>query len=423
MTTSTDPRRPQAVRVPTAFPHHRAINTARVRRIRKIVKRLTGGDVFPTDAQINAFISDMYAADPVADRFVDEVFHGDIGPTEGRAMLKKALAEGVGSIPDAPEAMVALFREFEDVPKWVDPELVEQGAQIWRRWGTFLFSIAGGETLEMYTEASVATPLSLAGGYAGDNALRRFLETSRFWIDVSEPGALLTPGSRGRATAMLVRVMHVSVRRRVADHPEWDLDRWGIPISQSYMLLTLIGGSVVPALGLWALGVQTTPREIRALIHFQRYLGHIVGVRASWYPHTIADSLRLIALVSLARSYDSGPHGAELIESFPAAFAPRDGHSGLTRLREHYNAKIYAAYARLFMVPTTYRKYTMPSATAGILWVIARLPLVTAIEIARRIPPIGWLHERFMRWHRENWYGAQMKGREAEFDASGALRR
>ena len=100
----------------------------------------------------------------------------------------------------------------------------------------------------MYTESAVATPLSLAGGYAGDNALRRFLETTRFWMDVSEPGALFARGSAGRRTAMRVRVMHVSVRRRVAEHAEWDAARWGLPISQAYMMLTLLGGSVAPAL-------------------------------------------------------------------------------------------------------------------------------------------------------------------------------
>lgn len=409
--------------IATAFPYREALARPAIARLRRVTKSLTGGDLFPTPEQIDHFCADMYSADPVAERFVDEVFYGDIGPTAAREMLKKALAEGLDSIENPPPSMVALFDEFETVPDWVDRDVVEQGAQIWRRWGTFLFSIAGGETLEMYTEAAVATPLSLAGGYAGDNALRRFLETCRFWIDVSQPGALLTPGSKGRETAMLVRVMHVSVRRRVADHPEWDLTKWGIPISQAYMLMTLVGGSVVPALGLWVLGVQTTRREINALIHFQRYMGHIVGVRASWYPKTIPETLRLVALVAAARSYDSGDHGAELIESFPKAFAPRDGHRGLRGLRERYNAGVYATYAKLFMFPTTQRRYDMPRAMPWSLWVIGRIPLVVAVETLRRIPPIGRLHERVMCWHRENWYRAQMAGREAEFDASGALRR
>jgi len=394
-----------------------------IRRARRVAKRLTGKDLFPTTEQIEAFCGDMYNSDPVAERFVDEVFHGVVGHEAGRAMLKQALDRGVASIDDPPEAMVALFREFEDVPDWVDPALVEAGAQVWRRWGTFLFSVAGGETLEMYTEAAVATPLSLAGGYAGDNALRRFLETAKFWIDVSAPGALLTPGSQGRATAMMVRVMHVSVRRGVARHPEWDEGRWGYPISQAYQLLTLAGGSVVPALALWGVGVQTTRREINALIHFQRYMGYLLGIRNAWYPETIADTLRLLALVTCSRSHDAGWHGAELIESFPRAFGPREGHAGLRRVREQYNGMIYAAYSRMFMIPTTYAQYDMPNAWPGLAWILLRYPAVFAIETLRRIPAVGRVHERWMVRHRENWYRAQMAGREAEFDASGALRR
>ncbi|MEJ9076824.1 oxygenase MpaB family protein [Gordonia malaquae] len=408
---------------PSAFPYRQAMARPAVRRVRRLAKGLTGKDVFPTTEQIEAFCGDMHSSDPVAERFVDEVFLGAIGRTEGRAMLTQALDHGIGSIDDPPQAMVDLFAEFEDVPDWVDPELVEAGARTWRRWGTFLFSVAGGETLEMYTEAAVATPLSLAGGYAGDNALRRFLETAKFWIDVSEPGALLTPGSQGRATAMLVRVMHVFVRRRVAEHPEWDSTRWGYPISQAYQLLTLAGGSVVPAMALWMVGVQTTRAEINELIHFQRYMGHLLGVRNMWYPETIADTLRLLALVTVSRSHDSGDHGVELIESFPAAFAPRDGHTGLTRLRERYNGTMYAAYSRLFMMPPTYARYRMPNAWPGLLWIAVRLPAVMLIETLRRIPSIGRLHERWMISHRENWYRAQMAGRDAEFDASGALRR
>ena len=82
------------------------------------------------------------------------------------------------------------------------------------------------------------------------------------------PGALLTPGSLGRQISLHVRIMHVSVRERVRQHPEWDTARWGLPISQSAMLLTLLGGSVAPALGLFLLGHVTSPAEMRAVLHF-----------------------------------------------------------------------------------------------------------------------------------------------------------
>ncbi|WP_063008927.1 oxygenase MpaB family protein [Nocardia kruczakiae] len=413
----------RTLKCPSAFRYWEAKQQPAVQRLEAIVRKVTGAELFPTDDQARALTEDLFAGDPVAERFVAEVMHGPGGSAAGRALLDRALAEGIDAVPEAPDSMRELFAEFDTVPEWVRPELVEQGAAIWRRWGTILFSFAGAETLEMYTESAVATPLSLAGGYAGNSALRRYLETCRFWMDVSQPNALLTPGSTGRATALKVRVMHVSVRARVAGHPEWDIDKWGLPISQTYQLLTLIAGSVTPGLGLWALGYQTTPSEIRALLHFQRYMGYLLGVRLQWHPETVIDSLRVLAMTIASRSYDAGAHGAELIESYPAAFAPRPEHRGASRLRAAYNYRINSVYSAMYMAPGTRRKYRMPPAFPWLLIPVLRFPLITAMEFVRRIPPVGRLHEKVMVRHRENWYRAQMQGREAEFDASGALRR
>ncbi|NUS91423.1 MAG: DUF2236 domain-containing protein [Nocardia sp.] len=408
---------------PTAFRYWQARDRPGIRRVERIVRTVTGSALFPTDEQARALCADMFSGDPVAERFVAEVMRGEGGREHGRRLLETALRDGIDAVPDAPDSMRALFDVFEAVPEWVQPELVERGAAVWRRWGTVLFSFAGAETLEMYTESAVATPLSLAGGYAGDSALRRFLETCRFWMDVSRPGALSTPGSEGRATALKVRIMHVSVRAGVQRHPEWDTDRWGLPISQTYQLLTLIAGSTIPGLGLWALGYQTTPAEFRALLHFQKYMGYLLGVRLTWHPETVADTLRVMAMTMVARAHDSGAQGAELIESYPAAFAPRPEQRGLARLRAHYNYRINSAYSALYMLPTTRCRYRMPAAFPWLLIPVARIPLVTAVEFLRRIPPVGRVHEQLMLWHRENWYREQMQGREAEFAAVGALRR
>jgi len=410
-------------RCPTNFKYWESKDSPEWSKRRALFKKLTKHDLFPTDEQAQLLIEDLFAGDPVAERFVGEVFFGEIGHQRGREMVQQALAEGIDSVPDAPESMKALFAEFETVPDWVDRDLVELGASVWQRWGTMLFSVAGAITLEIYTEGAVAMPLSLAGGYAGDNALRRFLETSRFWIDVSKPGGLFTPGSAGRATAMQVRIMHVAVRKRVADHPDWDGDAWGLPISQTYEQMTQIGGSTVPALQLWLLGYQTTPKEIRALIHFNRYMGHLLGVQPRWAPTTIIETIQTVAMTSAARTYDAGKVGAELIESFPAAFAPRAGQTGLKRLRARYNHGIYSAYSRIWMQPATWKQYDMPSGWPWLLLLVARWPLVTVTELLRRLPGLKQLHAKTMEWHREAWWHAQMEGRQAEFDASSSLRR
>ena len=409
-------------RCPEHFRYWEAREEPRWQRLERLAARL-GHQLFPTDEQARMVCDDLFSGDPVAERFVAEVFFGEIGHQRGRQLLDQALRDGIESVPDAPESMRELFADFDTVPEWVDREQVELGAAIWRRWGTMLFSVAGSITLEVYTEAGVATPLSLAGGYAGDNALRRFLETAKFWIDVSEPGALFTPGSQGRSTAMQVRVMHVSVRKRVGEHEEWDHDKWGLPISQTWAMLTQVGGSVAPALALSLLGYQTTPREMRALQHFNKYMGHLLGVQPQWIPETVRECLQLLAMSTAARSYDSGEHGTELIESFPRAFAPREHQKGLAKLRARYNYGIYSAYSALWMAPMTRARYDMPRALPWILLFPLRWPLVTVMELGRRLPGLKGLHDRVMQAHRQNWWDFQMEGRQAEFDASSALRR
>lgn len=409
---------------PTDFAYWETVRSPGFQRARARIKRLLRFDPILPDDIAQEYIDEMWRGDPVAEQFVAETVFGDLGPQATRQLVDRALDDGIDAVPEAPESMRALFAEFEEVPDWVDPELVEEGARIWRRWGTDLFAVAGLSTLEIYTESAVALPLSLTGGYAGDNALRRFLETGKFWVDVSEPHALLTPHSQARKTAMRVRIMHVSVRARVSDHPEWDAARWGTPISQLYMLLTLMGGSVAPALFLWGAGYQTTPKEMAALLHYQRYMGHLLGVRTKRYPETVSEAFKLVGMTALARTYSSGDHGKELIESFPKALSAREASGVRERLRHGYERHLYAGYLALFMQPQTRAKYDMPPVFPSILLMAARAPVIGAGELARRfVPGASDALERRADARRKRWLAGQLQGREAEFHAASALRR
>ncbi|MCB1289450.1 MAG: DUF2236 domain-containing protein, partial [Mycobacterium sp.] len=269
--------------VPAAFRYPEARTGTGHARIRDWVLRLSGVDLFPTDDVAAAFVTGLTEGDPVAERFVAETYHGELGARRARELVEQALQVGIDNVGEVPESLRALIEDFETIPDWVDTDLVEEGAAVWRRWAYALGAVGNAGTMDTYTESWLALPLSLSGGYAGDRALHRYMETSRWWIEVSSPGAVLQPGSVARAISLHVRIMHVSVRARVKEHPEWDFERLGLPISQSAMLLTLLGGSVAPALGLTALGFLTSPREMRAVLHFNRYCGHLVGVRCEGY--------------------------------------------------------------------------------------------------------------------------------------------
>jgi hypothetical protein len=386
---------------------------------------ITGTWLFPADDVAHAFIAGLNDGDPVAERFVAETYHGELGARKARDLVETAQRVGIDNVPEAPRSMRALFEEFEQLPGWVDPELVEEGAAVWRRWAYALGALGNAGTNDTYTEGWLAVPLSLSGGYAGQRALHRYLETSKWWIEVCRPGAVLTPGSPARNISLHVRIMHVSVRDRVKQHPEWDAARWGLPISQSAMLLTLLGGSIAPAFGLFPLGHLTSPREMRAVLHFNRYCGHLVGVRCDGYfPETIADAWRILFMADSARSHDSGASGTELVESFVPAFAPTASHRGWERLRAEYHYRVQAGYLGLYMLPWNRRRYRLPSALPGILLLLLRSPLIAALELARRLSPAvdrRWQRFNLHRW--ERWLQWQSAGKAADFEAAVPLRR
>src|SRR5438270_666288 len=198
------------------------------------------------------------------------------------------------------------------------------------------------------------------------------METARFWIDDSEPGGL-EPGGAGRATAMRVRIMHVFLRRRLLAHPDWDLAAWGVPISQSDALITLMSSSLTPGLAMHLMGYRTSIREIEAMMHYWRYIGHLLGVQPRWYPETVKQGLQLSTVFLLKCARTAGADGVELVESYPRAFTPKGGTPWRKRLRDEINYRAQLGYTRHFLPGRFYRSYDMPNA-----WPWALHPLLQA---------------------------------------------
>ncbi|WP_306361382.1 oxygenase MpaB family protein [Nocardia sp. CC227C] len=412
-----------AGKIPTEFRYRDRLADPRVQQARRMFRTVFRFDPQPSEELVRAFGEAYYQADPVAEAFVDEVYLGEPGPKAGRAMLDRALEQGVDSVPDAPPSLIRLFEEFETPPDWLDPELVVQGARVFRRWGTSVFSFATTSTLEMYSESSIAKPLSYTGGYAGDRAHKRQLETVRFWIDVSEPGGL-DPGARGRQTAMRVRIMHVFIRRKLMARPEWDYDAWGVPISVGDATLTLMGGSVVPGLALWSIGHQTTVREIEATLHFWRYVGHLLGVQPPWYPRDFRESVRLMFAAFVKRAHTAGADGAELVESYLPAFEPKSGTPWRKRLRDEINYRMQIGYTGVWLPPSTYARHTMPRRFPWVLHPLVQAPLIFGAETLRRtVPGLDTVADRVQRHRREQWYRNEVGDRAAEFEPVEEFRR
>lgn len=67
------------------------------------------------------------------------------------AQFHRALEHGIDAVPEAPEALRRFFAVVDDVPEWVDFDLLEKGARAFRRMGR--------------SRIDVLLQLSLIGGY------------------------------------------------------------------------------------------------------------------------------------------------------------------------------------------------------------------------------------------------------------------
>jgi hypothetical protein len=405
-------------RAPAEFRYWANLDKPWARRLRTAGRVALGFDPAPPDDVVQAFAASYYDADPLAEAFVEEVYRsgGVEGRARGRAMLDQALEHGASSVDNAPQSLLALFEDIERDPDWVDQGLVEHGARVFRRYGTAVFQFAGAITLEGYSESSVAKPLALTGAYAGGSTRRRFLETAAFWIAVSEPGGLAR-FAPGRASALRVRIMHVFVRTRLLAHPEWDLDKWGVPISQGDALLTLMGGSFAPGIAMQAMGYRPSVRDIEAMMHFWRYVGHLMGVRPRFYPQSLTDACQLTFVTIVKAARTSGEDGRHLCKSYVDAFLPDPKAPLSQRVWQTFSHRMHIGMTRFFLPPWTYRRNELPRAGLWALHPLLQFPWIFTAETFRRMFPtvLEGVADHVARRSRNRWFSRYMGTRRAEY--------
>ncbi len=196
---------------------------------------------------------------------------------DGQRMVDRALVGGIASVPEAPEALRALFAQLDTVPFWVDLPRVHRGARAMLRSGHLGGIVLGAYSLLAgYCSPGGNKPLTFSGRLASD-AARRLAETSRFVQAVSAPGGVARDGD-GFAALVKVRLMHASVRVGLLRSPKWNSAAWGVPINQYDMSGTALLFSFIVLDGLDKLGFATTPDERADFLHLWRYAAYVLGV-------------------------------------------------------------------------------------------------------------------------------------------------
>ena len=310
-------------------------------------------------AALDRLVPLFHQADPLADDVMAD-FSG-MPRGAGFALLERALATGIASVPEAPPSLRALFAAVDAVPPWVDLPRLDRGGNVVLRAGPAAGIVLGLKSLiSGYASPAGNKPLVLSGRLQ-EQAPRRLAETSRFVQAVSRPGGLLRIGD-GFAITLKVRLMHAQVRRLILASGRWRADLWGAPLNQHDMLATVLLFSVALVEGLRALGYDITAAEAEDVVHLWRHAGGLMGVEAGLLPASFDEGLQLARMIADTQG-DPDDDGRALVAALI------DARVG---------------------TPRTLAEKAAAAARRGVLFSICRLLIGDALADALHIPRTSW---------------------------------
>jgi len=245
-------------------------------------------------ASIDCLSQLLFAGDPLADDLVEAFVK--LPPGAGQRLLEQAITQGIDSVQDPPPELVALFRELDHVPAWVDKDALERGGELLFRSGWFGGISLATSLLYGYASPCGNKPLVFSGRLDKDTP-RRLIETSRFVQATCKPNGLSRFGD-GFAITAKVRVMHAHVRRMLLTSGRWSTEDWGLPANQHDMGGTALLFSVIVIDTLTNFGFDFEPEEIHLYMQLWRYSGYLMGVHSEVLPTSQREAKRLAQMIA-----------------------------------------------------------------------------------------------------------------------------
>ena len=406
---------PTDMSIPECFAYPRIVGTPAANSAKSKLERIAKTRLDVSEELAMSFGRALNTGDALGDAYIDAAFATPKGKARARKDVQQALESGIESVNDPSPELVALFKQINTDPDWVDWGKVEHGAEVFRRYGKRLYPYFGMVTFPGYALETITKPLALTGAYTGGSAFGRFLETCRFWTDTTEPGAM-RPGGVGRRSAIFVRILHSMIRHTVLPHREWDQKKLGVPINQFGMWGTLLLSSFAPGQQLKLLGYLPTDADIEAMMHHWRYIGYLMGAEAPWFPETVADGFLAQVLISLVEQTRPSEDSRKLCRSFMDTFLPAQDARGLSRVYGTLRYKAELGHARFYLGKESFADTGLPDPGLWRYAPLARVvPNLTRETLRKTVPGVaGWI-DRSQRHARQEFVNKHLEGGEAKF--------
>ena len=290
---------------------------------RALVKDRTPMGVAVTEYELELVRAYTMLGDVVADSYA--ALMSTFGSRRLIDMLREACDRGVEQVEGAPPELVAFIRSMEEIPDWVDMDLVREGARLdLNATANVSPYVIRGAFIATFLNKYSALPMALTGTLSNETAARRVRETAHFFACTVLPGALDRHGEGFKAAAM-VRLMHSMVRVNVLQSGRWDAPVYGVPIPQVDQMPAGLIPIFLLAFRLIGEGRRTfTPAE-RAQVELSRYRCHLLGLPEDLLADTPEGIVRMMTArnTTLREGFDDATCGS-LIRATLTAYLPTD---------------------------------------------------------------------------------------------------
>ena len=225
---------------------------------------------------VDRYLEQLRVGDPPADDLVRAWER--MPPGEGQRMLTQAIDHGIESVPDPPAELVALFKSLDHVPFWVDWDRMHLASRKILRNGLLPAMAFTAYAAPHSYFATANRPLAFTEQLA-DQTVVRYRQTTRFVIEMFMPRNLQRHAD-GFKLAVVVRIRHARVRRRILQSGQWEHDGRApqIPLNQPHMAMSAILFSYFVVQGMRRLGGHFTSGEVESVTLTWRYAAHLLGI-------------------------------------------------------------------------------------------------------------------------------------------------
>ena len=262
----------------------------------KVLSYLVNQDIQPNYDEYLALNTALQSGDEPMDQVMQWMLQN---PKPHRKYFETALYEGLDKLPHNIPELTDFFHLVEQKPVWYEQHKIDAAIKFTYRLGINNGLILRDLSLMTgYMYPGFNQPLILTGALK-KQAGTRLAETTKWWVDITEPDGFTRFG-KGFTSTIYVRFIHALVRHQLRKSEKWDAETWGLPINQYDQAMTNIAFSGVVLIGIRALGIFPNKQEVDSFLHFWKYAGWLMGIEEKWLVDQERDGWKLIYWMQFA---------------------------------------------------------------------------------------------------------------------------